>query len=149
MGPLRALTAAEQGTLVMCGTSPDVALLERPLIRNKPEALFVRAASTPSLLIEKPNLGRRRSHQRNTITIDTLISETPQILEIVNQEAALISPRGSRSSQTGFHEIFSGDKQASGCSGQDATTPLVSPISGPPSPISTTRIFTAQPHSPR
>lgn len=98
-GALRALSAVNRGTLEIFGRTPKASLVERPLPRKRPDLVNRRAISTPSLPvpIEKPSLGRRRSHQRNTITIDTLMSQSPQILELVKQEVGMISPLSSPS----------------------------------------------------
>jgi hypothetical protein len=91
-GPLRALSAAEQGLLLINGKRPYVTLLERPIVQIRP-TMVQRAYTAPhvcTMPIPKPNLGRRKSHQRNTIHIDTLISETP-FLRLVN-DPAIISP---------------------------------------------------------
>ncbi|KAG7365218.1 hypothetical protein IV203_038421 [Nitzschia inconspicua] len=91
-GPLRALSAAEHGLLLINGRRPQVRLLERPLVTIRP-TMVQRAYTAPhasTLPIAKPSLGRRKSHQRNTIHIDTLISETP-FLRLVN-DPAIISP---------------------------------------------------------
>mmetsp|Transcript_24461 Transcript_24461/g.40007 ORF Transcript_24461/g.40007 Transcript_24461/m.40007 type:complete len:537 (+) Transcript_24461:179-1789(+) len=92
-GPLRALSAAEQGLLIIDETRPQVSLIEKPLVSERPEMLGRRALSTPAVSahpLEKPSLARRRSHHRNTVQIDTLISETP-FLRLVNDPAVLWS----------------------------------------------------------
>jgi hypothetical protein len=96
--PLRALSAVERGAFEIFGHIPKVTLIERPLVRNRPDSIARRAVSSPSVPpLPKPSLGRRRSHQRNTVTIDTLISQTPHILELVNKEVAMVSPMSSSS----------------------------------------------------
>ena len=97
-GPLRALSAVGRGAFDIFGQTPKVNLVERPLLlRKKPDMIDRRAVSTPSVAIAKPSLGRRRSHQRNTITMDSLMSQSPQILEVVKREVGVISPLSSPS----------------------------------------------------
>lgn len=94
-GPLRALSAAEQGLLLINGRRPQLSLLEKPILPIRP-TMVERAYTTPhmsTLPLTKPILGhRRKSHQRNTIHIDTLISDTP-FLRMLN-DPAIISPEG-------------------------------------------------------
>mmetsp|Transcript_14090 Transcript_14090/g.33864 ORF Transcript_14090/g.33864 Transcript_14090/m.33864 type:complete len:693 (+) Transcript_14090:343-2421(+) len=97
-GPLRALSAVGRGVFDIFGQTPKVNLVERPLLlRKKPDMIGRRAVSTPSVALAKPSLGRRRSHQRNTITMDSLMSQSPQILEVVKREVGVISPLSSPS----------------------------------------------------
>jgi hypothetical protein len=91
-GALRALTAADQGLLMIQGRRPHVILLEMPVASIRPTAAQ-RTFTTPHFspkVIPKPTFGRRKSHQRNTIHIDTLIAETP-FLRLVN-DPAIVSP---------------------------------------------------------
>lgn len=94
-GPLRALAAVDQGTLTINGRRPIVSLLKKPSILGRPCSLGRRAISTPIELsderMRKPILTRRKSHQRNTLSIDTLIVESPPFLRLVN-ETPLVSP---------------------------------------------------------
>jgi hypothetical protein len=91
-GPLGVLSAAEHGFLLINGKRPHVTLLEIPLV-SIPSSMAQRANSAPHVLtkpIPMPSLVRRKSHQRNTIHIGTLISETP-FLRLVN-DPAIVSP---------------------------------------------------------
>jgi len=88
-GPLKVLAAADQGTLIINGTRPNVSLIQRPLILDRPGLLSRRAISTPLQRQDecacKCSLSRRKSHQRNTISIDTLIVERPPFLRLINE----------------------------------------------------------------
>lgn len=91
------MAASEEGSLVFNGKKPIVSILASPSVREpltqERPAPYSRAISEPieNANLEKPSLGRRRSHQRNTITIDTV---TP-LLGLVNP-APLVSPDDSR-----------------------------------------------------
>ena len=133
-GPLRALSAVERGTFDISGQTPKVSLVERPFLRKKPDMIGRRAVSTPSVAIAKPSLGRRRSHQRNTITMDSLMSQSPQILEIVKQEVGVISPLSSPSVMHLYDADTREQTAISGMNGPDSrciedapSLPVVSP----------------------
>lgn len=91
-GPLRVLSASQQGLLLINGKRPNVSLLEKPVVTLRPS--LAQRVESPAVMstypIPKPRFARRRSHQRNTIHIDTLISETP-FLSLVN-DPAIVSP---------------------------------------------------------
>ncbi|KAL3935714.1 MAG: hypothetical protein SGARI_002856 [Bacillariaceae sp.] len=93
-GPLRALSAYEQGLLMINGQRPVVQLIEKSRVERP--GVAQRAMSAPvisNIPIPKPNLGRRKSHQRNTIHIDTLISQT-SFLRLIN-DPAIVSPESA------------------------------------------------------
>ena len=135
IGPLRALAAAEQGSLSVHGKQPKVSLIETRVLADRPE-LGRRAISTPcesSHSIQKPNLGRRRSHQRNILSIDTLITESPPFLRLIN-ENEIDSPLESSCLvvPSGFDKIPSttqNSKQHSDTSNFFIDVPTVSPYS--------------------
>jgi hypothetical protein len=96
-GPLRAISAYEQGLLMINRRRPQIQLIEKPCLERP--GLANRAMSAPvisNVPIPKPNLGRRKSHQRNTIQIDTLINET-SFLRLMNDDPAVVSPVESAS----------------------------------------------------
>jgi len=76
-GPIRALAAADQGTLVLNGSQPSISLLQNP-------SMVVRPTPLSSRSVQKEHT-RRRSHQRNTISVDTLIVESPPFLRLMNE----------------------------------------------------------------
>ena len=95
-GPLRALSACEQGLLLINGQRPHIQLLEKPLLERPGAAQ--RSFSAPvssNIALQRPNLPRRKSHQRNTVQIDTLIAET-SFLCLMNDHA-VVSPVDSAS----------------------------------------------------
>ncbi|KAL3909034.1 MAG: hypothetical protein SGILL_008252, partial [Bacillariaceae sp.] len=95
-GPLRALSAYEQGLLMINGQRPHIQLIEKPRLERPGAAQ--RSMSAPAISnipVPKANLGRRKSHQRNTIQIDTLITET-SFLRLMN-DPAVVSPVDSAS----------------------------------------------------
>ena len=84
-GPLRALAAADQGTLTLSGSRPYVSLIQNLTMVGRPTPLG--CSSMP----RKPTFLRRKSHQRNTISIDTSIVESPPFLRLMN-EITIMSP---------------------------------------------------------
>ena len=76
-GPIRAIAAAADNGLVIAGSQPIVSVLAavaRPDIAR-------RAVSEPARSLEKPSIvSRRRSHQRNTMTIDTVFENTDELV---------------------------------------------------------------------
>jgi hypothetical protein len=94
-GPLRALAAADKGTLMIDGSRPTVSLIQKPSRIGRPNPLSRRAISTPVEVSDekarKAVFHRRKSHQRNTISIDTLLVESPPFLRLIN-ETGPISP---------------------------------------------------------
>jgi hypothetical protein len=92
-GLSRALEAAENGSMAINGRTPIVSLLEQPVVRERPD-IYSRAKSEPNIALKKPSLSRRRSHQRNTITIDTTMPQGP-FLCLVN-DTSLVTPEASR-----------------------------------------------------
>lgn len=87
-GPLRALAAADQGTLLINGFRPTVSMIQKPTMKvNKPGALSRRARSTPFGSSEERPIARQRSHhKRNTISIDSLMVENPPFLRLINEK---------------------------------------------------------------
>ena len=90
-----AMSAIESGDLLVNGKKPSASLLAQPLLRERPVGLPKRAVSLPSPALAKPTLGRRRSHQRNTVTMDTVLDQTP-LMELVT-DAPIVSPEQLRS----------------------------------------------------
>lgn len=86
-GPLRALAAADQGTLLINGYRPNVSMIQKPTTKvNKPGTLSRRARSTPFGSSEERPLTRQRSHhKRNTVSIDSLKVENPSFLRLINE----------------------------------------------------------------
>jgi len=90
-GPTRAIDASLQGLLVINGKRPEVSLIEEAVLvseRPRRKPLGVSDPVVSSLPIPKPNRTRRKSHQRNTVQIGTLISETELFFRMVNDPAA-------------------------------------------------------------
>jgi hypothetical protein len=135
-GPLRALVAAERGLLSINGKRPKLYLLEKRLLVDRPD-LGRRSISTPwcgiSPAIPKPSFGRRRSHNRNTLSIDTLISETPPFLLLVNESTNISQLETSSYAPTsGFDKINSSTESSEhqfDLSGFGKDLPTVSPDS--------------------
>ena len=99
-GALRALSASEKGSLLIKGKTPHVYIIT-PLIRDRPD-ICRRAFSETHISIAKPTLNRQRSHQRNTVTIDSLF-ESPgdfvlrkELLDLDN-ESSVVTPDSSSS----------------------------------------------------
>lgn len=82
----RFLGAVNEGNFLIAGERPRVSVLEQPPAQ-RPE-ICTRSFSAPSTTVEKPALVRKRSHQRNTITIDTAIGAAP-FLMVENNEHLL------------------------------------------------------------
>ena len=93
-GLSRALAAAKNGSLLLNGKKSVVSVLEQTLVRDRPNVLNRRVVSEPTLASEKPSLPKQKSDQRNTITVDTLLTNTPH-LELVH-ETPLVTPDESR-----------------------------------------------------
>mmetsp|Transcript_104 Transcript_104/g.118 ORF Transcript_104/g.118 Transcript_104/m.118 type:complete len:489 (-) Transcript_104:220-1686(-) len=86
-GPLRALAAADNGKLLINGKRPQLSLIQKPSLSSDRR----RTISAPYQISDqvattncKPILTTRKSHQRNIISIDTLICESPPFLRLVN-----------------------------------------------------------------
>ena len=76
-GPIRSIAAAADKDLVVAGSQPIVSLLA-PVARPD---MARRAVSEPGRSLEKPSIvSRRRSHQRNTMTIDTVFENTDELV---------------------------------------------------------------------
>mmetsp|Transcript_24450 Transcript_24450/g.57776 ORF Transcript_24450/g.57776 Transcript_24450/m.57776 type:complete len:549 (+) Transcript_24450:143-1789(+) len=106
-GPLRAFSAADRGTLTIHGERPQLSLVQKPLMTGRPGPLARRAISINEYKSQhddkllKPVLTRPRSHQRNTVSIDTLIVESPVFHRFIKE----VSPRDI-SSFDKFGKIF-------------------------------------------
>jgi hypothetical protein len=74
----RVLAASATGTFTINGETPAVAYITPQPFRRHPVSME-RAQSDPNPLLPAPLLKRTRSHQRNTITIDTAIMTAPFI----------------------------------------------------------------------
>ena len=98
LGAVKVLAASATGTFFINGEAPLISQVEyQPLRKFSP--LLERAQSDPSPLLSKPLHVRRRSHQRNTITIDRAMASAPFLT--VDEDLPLISPIKSKSlSQT-------------------------------------------------
>jgi hypothetical protein len=94
----RVMAASEAGSLSISENKPTVSILT-PLSSQGRPALCRRAYSAPSRMLRKPKMARQRSHQRNTITIDTFIPELGIELQILDMEteAFLVTPDMSNS----------------------------------------------------
>jgi len=86
-GPLRALAAADNGKLLINGKRPQLSLIQKPSLSSDRR----RTISAPYQISDqvattncKPILTTRKSHQRNIISIDTLLYESPPFLRLVN-----------------------------------------------------------------
>mmetsp|Transcript_23525 Transcript_23525/g.50054 ORF Transcript_23525/g.50054 Transcript_23525/m.50054 type:complete len:537 (+) Transcript_23525:172-1782(+) len=94
-GPLRVLAAVDKGDLMIKGRLLHVSLIQKPSIMDAPPLLRRRATSTPlqwsDSTIQRPIFTRRKSHQRNTISIDTLIVESPPFFRLIN-DSSIVSP---------------------------------------------------------
>jgi len=89
------LTASSSGSFAINGIAPSVTRVEQhEFIRRQPSAVE-RAQSDPSPTLPIPEMKRTRSHQRNTITIDTAMSAAPFLT--VEHVAPLVSPDVSKS----------------------------------------------------
>ena len=100
IGPIKVLAAADKGCLIINGRQPIVSMIQKPSVLSRPNLLCRRAISTPlksDLSLQKPILRRRRSHQRNTISIDTLMVESPPFLRMVNETSTFVSPLSNSS----------------------------------------------------
>jgi len=95
-GPLRALAAFDHGNFLVHGFKPSVTMIEKPSAIRKPDLLGRRARSTPFESsyerFQKPM--RRRSHQRNTYSIDGSIVGSAPFIRLIN-ETMLLSPLDS------------------------------------------------------
>ncbi len=92
-GPLKALAAADQGTFVINGFKPTVSMIEKASAAvSKPDMLGRRARSTPFETsyerFQKP-VPRRRSHQRNTYSIDSSIVGSAPFIRLINESMPL------------------------------------------------------------
>jgi hypothetical protein len=89
----RAMAASEAGSLSIGENKPTVSILT-PLSSEGRPARCRRACSEPSRLLRKPKMSRQRSHQRNNMTIDTLIPELGFQLQVLVMEtqSSLVTP---------------------------------------------------------
>ncbi|VEU44714.1 unnamed protein product [Pseudo-nitzschia multistriata] len=97
-GPLKAFAAADKGSLDINGNSPQLSLIQKPLVSGRPGTLSRRSISVSEFRERgernprpKPIHARRKSHQRNTISIDKLITESPIFHRMIN-DPVLVSP---------------------------------------------------------
>jgi hypothetical protein len=72
----RVMAASSTGTFLIKENAPVISQVECQPMRRLPSSI-ARARSNPSPMLPMPTLMRRRSHQRNTITIDTAITSAP------------------------------------------------------------------------
>jgi hypothetical protein len=94
----RVMAASEAGSFSIGENKPTVSILT-PLSSGRRPAMCRRAFSEPSPTLRKPIMSRQRSHQRNTMTIDTLIPELGSLLHILvmETESSLVTPDSSNS----------------------------------------------------
>jgi len=86
-GPLRALAAADNGKILINGKQQQLSLIQKPSlssVRRRTISAPYQISDQIATMISKPILTTRKSHQRNTISIDTLICEIPPFLRLVN-----------------------------------------------------------------
>ena len=95
-GASRSMTAYENGSLSLGNKAPIISILT-PLIADRPPT-FKRGVSEPSRKLMKPELNRRRSHQRNSIIIDTSIPELGIQTLLVDEGQGVVTPDSSASS---------------------------------------------------
>lgn len=97
----RVMAASEAGSLSIGENKPTISILT-PLSSGGRPAICRRAVSEPSRSLRKPNMARQRSHQRNNMTIDTLIPELGFQLQILvmETESSLVTPDNMSNSFT-------------------------------------------------
>lgn len=94
----RAMAASETGSLSIGKNKPTLSILT-PLLSGGRPAMCRRAHSEPSRTLRKPIMSRQRSHQRNNMTIDTMIPELGSLLHVLvmETESSLVTPDNSNS----------------------------------------------------
>ncbi len=85
----RVMAASATGTFTINGETPAVAYV-KPQPFRRPHVVMERAQSDLSPMLPIPLLKRTRSHQRNTITIDTAMKAAPFLT--ADQNTSLCSP---------------------------------------------------------
>eukprot|EP00934_Nitzschia_sp_Nitz4_P004592 Nitzschia sp. Nitz4//scaffold61_size107673//75813//77597//NITZ4_004247-RA/size107673-processed-gene-0.194-mRNA-1//-1//CDS//3329555746//4582//frame0 len=113
----RALEACRSGALSINGERPILSTLKSSFAQNRPSRCE-RSVSAPTAAlggaysefppIEKPILTRKRSHQRNTITIDTAITSASFLLDacpslvFADESASQLRPHGFSNTPANF-----------------------------------------------